>query len=189
MSIFDFEVWPKRGAPLQTGAVLTWNNVSMRPYMRSSFHVELGVNLTSLCGLNGSTASTGEISFQSTLSDGNCNVDAPTITTKVDNMTSGLNGKCGGNTTSYTAKNKSVYSWGTYKPFEAANLHINGIQNCLDACGDVSGFFVAWKPNVEADDCYCQTKSQYLTDGVELNTALTGYTIFENPAELHVRRT
>ncbi|KAM3569613.1 hypothetical protein VYU27_008293 [Nannochloropsis oceanica] len=190
VSIRDFEVWPRRRDPLQNGTVLTWSNVSMRPYMRSSFHVTLGVNLTSVIGLNGSTGCTsGEISFQSTLSDGDhCNVDAPAISTKVENVTSGQGDRCGGSSTPYTAKNQSVFSWGTYKPFDAANLHINGIQNCLDACADASGFFVAWKPNPEADDCYCQSKSQYLVDGVEKDTALSGYTIFENPAELHVRR-
>ena len=56
----------------------------MAAYMRCSFRVKGVVNLTGLSNLNGSTACTpGELSFTSNLSNGNCSVDAPTITTKV----------------------------------------------------------------------------------------------------------
>ena len=169
---------------------MTWNNLSMTAFMRCSFRVKGDVNLTGLSNLNGSTACTpGELSFTSNLSNGNCSVDAPTITTKVKRVqsaASGPNGTGGGNTTIYTANNQSVYSWGTYKPCGVANLHVEGFQNCLNACGDVHGFFVAWGSSSGADDCYCQTKSQYLVDGVVLDAALAGYTICENPAKLKV---
>lgn len=163
----------------------------MTAYMRGSFHVKGHVNLTSSIGLNGSTAcAPGELSFQSNLSNGSCNVDAPTITTKVKRAhsgASGLEGTGGGNATIYTANNQSVYSWGTYKPSGVANLRVDGFQNCLNACGNLYGFFVAWGPSSGADECFCQTKSQHFVDGVVLDAVLAGYTICENPAKLKVQ--
>lgn len=165
----------------------------MTAYMRCSFRVKGDVNLTGLSWLNQSTAcAPGELSFQSNLSNGSSNVDAPTITTKVKHVYSGASGRNstgGGNATAYTANNQSVYSWGTYKPCGVANLRVDGFQNCLDACGEVYGLFVAWGASSAGHDCYCQTKSQYLVDGVVLDAALAGYTICENPAKLKVRRT
>lgn len=182
MEYISSAIWPKRGAPSQSVADVTWSGLSLAARKRYSFRVKVDVD----------ACAPDELDFEANINDGgSCDVDAATVTTTVNRAKKAPPcpplpvGVC--NATALTTTNgKAVYSCGAYSPCGEVPFVVVGLQDCLDNCSvndNSYGIYFEGRPN---NQCMCQTKANFDSRGLRISLFGNGYAIGQNPATLPV---
>lgn len=178
----DFDsssTWPKRGAPSQSGADLTWTGLSLAARKRYTFRVKMVVDA---CTPN-------ELDFEANVSGGSCDVDAATVTTMVKRAKGAEPCPTGACTAAgLTVNGKAVYSCGNYNICGGAIISQSSSspEDCVEACESFwgnTGFFAAYKASTTA--CACSLAVEFAAFGVIPDALFVGYTIGENPDTLN----
>ena len=177
MAYDSFRTRPKRAAPSQSDADLTWTGIFLVVHKHYTFQVKVDVD----------ACAPDELNFEANVSGGSYDVDAATVTTMVKRAKGAE--PCPPplpavfcNATNILVDNKVVCSCGVYT---ACTFHIqdttaavNTLAGCLEFCKDCPFAF----SQTGLPSCGCQSLSKYETDGwISTNPPYDAYAIGGNP--------
>jgi len=182
--------WPKRAAPSQSGADVTWTGLSLAARKHYTFRMKVDVD----------ACAPDELDFEANVSGGSCDVDATTVTTTVKRAKGAKPcppppppppaGAC---TAAGTIEGKAVYNCGSYDA-DCGGPLISGsftnIEECVTGCLVTSSdyYYVAFVERAGLiGSCTCMVKNSYEAGGVVFNAGAIGYVIGENPATLNIK--